>query len=141
MTDMSARAPLAGPAIMLLSAAIFGYFGFTMKPVAADGTFVLFMAILTWTLRVSAILFAACAGVALVSPIAGNLLYALVGVVGAGLFVVVAIMDVADRNYATIHPLLLLIFAAWNGFGSWSSLSAVLGAGRAPRADTSSGVA
>jgi hypothetical protein len=127
---------LAGPAIMILSALIFGYFGYTLRPTASDGQFVLFMALLTWTLRISAGLFVLSAVVTLVLPVVGNLLYALVGVVGAGLFVVVAVMDIADDNYATIHPALLLVFAllvfaAWNGYSSWLALRAIL-AGRAP---------
>ena len=104
---------LAGPVIMLLSALIFGYFGYTLKPTASDGQFVLFMALLTWTLRISAGLFVVSAVVTLVLPVIGNLLYALVGIVGAGLFVVVAVMDIADDQYATIHPVILLIFAVY----------------------------
>ncbi|MHC4274216.1 MAG: hypothetical protein ACYSUR_11190, partial [Planctomycetota bacterium] len=56
---------LAGPAIMILSALIFGYFGFltyewsTRGP---DGEFILFPALLGWTLKISAILFLAAAG-------------------------------------------------------------------------------
>ena len=92
--------------------------------------FVLFVALLTWTLRISAGLFVLSAVLTLIVPVVGNLLYALVGVVGAGLFVVVAVMDIADDKYATIHPVLLLVFAAWNGYGSWLALRAVL-AGRA----------
>ncbi|MHC4082662.1 MAG: hypothetical protein ACYS15_11095 [Planctomycetota bacterium] len=122
---------LAGPAIMILSALIFGYFGYTLGPTASDGQFVLFMALLTWTLRISAALFVLSAVLTLVLPVVGNLLYALVGVVGAGLFVVVAVMDIADDQYRTIHPVLLLIFAVWNGYGSWLALRAIL-AGRAP---------
>lgn len=117
---------LAGPAIMVLSALIFGYFGFTMTSRATDGQFVLFMALLTWTLRISSIVFVLSAALTFVKPILGNLLFSLVGVIGAGLFVVVAIMDVADARYQSIHPAILLVFAVWNGYGSWVSLRAIL---------------
>jgi hypothetical protein len=131
---------LTGPAIMVLSALIFGYFGFRMTATAVDGEFVLFFALLTWTLRISAGLFVLSAVLTIVVPVAGNLLYALVGVVGAGLFVVVAVMDVADDKYATIHPALLLLFAVWNGYGSWLALRAVLaGRANATAGDDSSG--
>ncbi len=127
---------------MILSALIFGYFGFTMSTTASDGAFVLFMALLTWTLRISCIVFAACALITTARPIAGNLLYALAGVVGAGLFIVVAVMDVADRNYAAgIQPVLLFVFAAWNGYGSWFCLRSVLALRRGGAAAEESGTA
>ncbi|MHC4219923.1 MAG: hypothetical protein ACYSU7_15885 [Planctomycetota bacterium] len=122
---------LAGPAIMLLSALIFGYFGLNMSETAVDGEWVLFFALLTWTLRISAGLFILSAVLTFVVPVFGNLLYALAGVVGAGLFLVVAVMDIADDKYdASVPWVLLLVFAAWNGYGSWLALRAVL-AGRA----------
>ena len=54
-----------GPFIMLLSAAIFGFFGFfyaNWYTPGLDGNPVLFRVLLGWTLRVTAILFAASAG-------------------------------------------------------------------------------
>jgi hypothetical protein len=129
MADKTSQ--LTGPAIMVLSALVFGYFGFTMTDTASDGQFVLFFALLTWTLRISAILFVVAAVITFAAPVFGNLLYALVGVVGAGLFLVVVVMDIADRNYATlVHPVILVVFAIWNGYGSWLALRAIL-AGRA----------
>lgn len=117
---------LSGPGIMILSAVIFGFFGFSLSTTAPDAQFVLFMALLAWTLRISAILFVVSAAVTLIQPIVGNLLYFLVGGIGAGLFVVVVVLDMTNDKYSTVHPVILLLFAAWNGFGSWSSLRAVL---------------
>lgn len=118
----------AGSFVMLFSAAIFGVFGFYMlKPLNSQGQAILFMVLLTWTLRISAVLFLLSALVTVARPVFGNLLYSLVGVVGAGLFVVVVIMDVADTKNQTVHPLLLLLFAAWNGYGSWVSLRSIIG--------------
>jgi len=117
----------AGPIVMLFSAAMFGYFGFyVMKPVSTSGQPILFMVLLTWTLRISAALFLLSALLTVVRPILGNLLYSLVGVVGAGLFVVVVVMDFTDPKNQTISPILLLLFAAWNGYGSWSALRSIL---------------
>ena len=118
----------AGPIVMLFSAAMFGYFGFyVMKPVSTSGQPILFMVLLTWTLRISAALFLLSALLTVVRPILGNLLYSLAGVVGAGLFVVVVVMDLTDPKNQTISPILLLLFAAWNGYGSWLSLRSILG--------------
>jgi hypothetical protein len=125
---------LAGPVIMVLSALVFGFFGFfyTWSSRGAQGEFVLFPALLGWTLKVSSILFLLAAGLTIAKLVVGNLLYALTGVVGAGLFVVVAVMDIADQAHTIMPyaPVVLVLFAAWNGYGSWLSLRAVL-AGRA----------
>ena len=126
---------LAGPAIMILSALIFGFFGFfyTWNTHGAEGEFVLFPALLGWTLKISAILFLVAGGLTMIRLVAGNLIYALTGVTGAGMFVVVAVMDIADQGHTIMPyaPVVLVLFAAWNGYGSWLALRAVL-AGRAP---------
>ena len=121
----------AGPFVMLFSAAIFGFFGFSRDWSAPfpDGKVVLFMVVLGWTLKISAVLFLVSGVVAFVKPIIGHLLYALTGVAAAGLFVVVVVMDVTD----TVHMVMpygwvvLLFFAVWNGYGSWLSLRSILG--------------
>jgi hypothetical protein len=119
---------------MLVSALIFGYFGFfrTWSTRGAEGEFVLFPALLGWTLKVSSILFLVAAGLTMMKMVVGNLIYALAGVVGAGMFVVVAVMDIADQGHTIMPyaPVVLVLFAAWNGYGSWLALRAVL-AGRA----------
>ncbi|MHC5007329.1 MAG: hypothetical protein ACYTGF_08245 [Planctomycetota bacterium] len=125
---------LAGPAIMLLSALVFGYFGFfrTWSTRGAGGEFILFPALLGWTLKISSVLFLVSAGLAIVKLVAGNLIYALTGVTGAGMFVVIAVIDIADQGHTIMPyaPVGLVLFAAWNGYGSWVALRAVL-AGRA----------
>ncbi len=129
MSRASYRSPLAGPGIMLLSAAIFGYFGFAThwnyhSPIT--GEFLLFVALLDWTLKGSAIAFGASALLTLANRVLGNLIYGVVGLIGAILFVVIAGMDYADTKHTALHPLLLLIFAAWNGYSSFAGLRAVL---------------
>ena len=53
----------AGPGVMLFSAAIFGFFGFYMlRPMNAAGQPILFMVLLTWTLRGAAVLFVVTCG-------------------------------------------------------------------------------
>jgi hypothetical protein len=125
-------AALASPAIMLISAAIFGYFAWSVLPTGPNGQVVPLFALLDWTLTVSAIAFAASGLVAFARPRLGNLLFGVVGLIGAGLFVVIAVMDLANASLAVaVHPVLLLVFAAWNGYGSWSGLQALRAMGRA----------
>jgi hypothetical protein len=122
-------AGLAGPVIMLISAAIFGYFGFGygLTSTTASGTFVPFFSLLNWTLKISAIGFLLSAVLAFVRPLEGNLLYALLGLAAAALLAIVGLWDLMDQTYtAAIPPILALLFAAWNGYGSWSGLQAVL---------------
>ncbi len=104
----------AGPMVMLLSAAIFGFFGFFRDWSAPfpDGQVVLFMVLLGWTLKISAVVFLVAGLLAFVSPIAGNLLYALAGVGSAGLFVVVAVMDLTDAAHM-IMPYASAVLQRW----------------------------
>jgi hypothetical protein len=134
------RAPeaLASPAVMLISAALFAYFGVGghlglpwapqfVYTSAVTGRIVPFVPLLDWTLKASAAGFLAAALVAIARPVAGNVLYGLVGLVGALALVAVVVLDHLDAQHTTgIPSLLLLLFAAWNGFGSWSGLRAVL---------------
>ncbi len=113
---------------MLLSAALFGYFGFFTiwnHTSGLTGEFLLFVALLEWTLKVSAVVFVASALVTFVHPLAANFVFGIVGLVGAVLFVLIAAMDYADARHTAMSPLLLLIFAAWNGYGSYTGLRSV----------------
>ena len=125
-----------GPVVMLLSAGIYGFFGFfyiDWSTLGVDGQPVLFRVLLGWTLKISACVFLLSGILALAKPFAANLLYSLAGIGSAGLFVVVAVMDVTDTRHGFLPfgnvfgPVVLLLFAAWNGFGSWSALRSILG--------------
>ena len=121
----------AGPAVMLFSAAIFGFFGIfyiDWNAVGVDGQVVLFRVLLGWVLKISAGMFLLAGVIAFARPVIGNLLYALTGVASAGLFVVVAVMDVTDTRHGFMPygPVVLMLFAAWNGYGSWSALRSIL---------------
>ena len=129
MTEPRSSAALAGPGIMLLSAVIFGYFGFTTNFVphsVKTGQLLIYVPMLEWTLKVTAIAFGISGVAAFVRPLEANLLFCVAGLLSALLFVAVAVMDFADKQHTVMSPVLLLIFAAWNGFGSWSGLRAVL---------------
>ncbi|MHC4415317.1 MAG: hypothetical protein ACYS0G_08540 [Planctomycetota bacterium] len=125
-----------GPAVMLLSAAIFGYFGFATawnQYSALTGEFLLFVALLEWTLKGSALAFAVSGLLAFARPALGSFIFGIVGLVGAVLFLVIAGMDYVDKQHTALHPLLLVVFAAWNGYGSVAGLRGVIG-GRGHRA-------
>ncbi len=133
MTQRSYSNALAGPGIMLLSAAIFGYFGFATSwnhHSVLTGEFLLFVALLDWTLKCSSIAFLVAALVTFANTIIGNLIYGLVGAIGAVSFLVIAGLDFADKQHTAMHPLLLLVFAAWNGYASFSGLREILNARR-----------
>lgn len=122
-------AGMSGPGAMFLSATIFGYFGFMMifyEVDAETGNLIPLVVTLKWTLRVSAIAFLICAIVSVAVPFAGSLLYAVVGLCAAFLFAIVGVWDLNSAYDTGIHPFLLFVFAAWNGFSSYSSLRELL---------------
>jgi len=110
---------------MLISAALFGYFGFMsgMTATTAAGEFVVFFAILLWTLRAGAIAFTLAALLSFFDHRAGALLYGVTGLATAAGLAVVGVMDLADpARAAAIPPLLAFVFAILNGCGSWGAL-------------------
>ena len=114
---------------MLLSAAIFAFFGVatSWNYTGVNGQFLLFVALLDWSLKIAAIGFAVSAVLTFLSAFAGNLLYSTVGILSAVMFVIVAVLDLMDSQHTAMHPVLLLVFAAWNGYGSWSGVRETLG--------------
>ena len=130
---------LAGPFIMFISAAIFGYFGFFMglTSTTAGGNFIFFFALLVWTLKIGAVGFLLSALLTFGTPLVGNLVYSVIGLLTAAGLIIVGVMDIADsRNAAALPPVLAFLFAAWNGWGSWSGLRAVMSLTRTgPRGD------
>ena len=123
--------------MMLLSAAIFAFFGFffvNWNTPGVNGQVVLFRVMLGWTLKSTAILFALSAAITFVNPFGGNVLFGVVGVVSAVLFLVVAAMDVFDKQHTTMAygPIILVLFALWNGYGALGGLREMLASRRAP---------
>jgi hypothetical protein len=114
-----------GPGIMLLSAALFGYFGFMMAFPEIDvqtGLTNPLVVTLKWGLRATAIALLPAAVVTMMAPLPGNLLYSLVGLASSVFFLVIVGWDLAAPYDSGVHPALLLLFAAWNGYGSWTGL-------------------
>jgi hypothetical protein len=58
--------------------------------------------------------------------LAGNLLYAVFGVLSALAMIGVGVWDLTSTYIAGVHPFLLFLFAAWNGYSSWTSLRVLL---------------
>lgn len=120
---------LAGPMMMFIFAALFGYFGFYIGFLHTNnlGQFVLFYALLDWTLKATAVAFALAGVLTMIQPFLGNLLYAVTGLLNAILFVVIATMDILDKQNppGAVPIFLLLIFAAFNGYGSVASLTSL----------------
>jgi len=107
----------------LLSAAIFGYFGFlsgTTSQVtnSAGDTVPLWVGSL-WILRLSTVLFAGAAGLAMArAPIAG-LASGFAGLAATLGLLVILVWDQLDTQYMFACPgWLLAIFIAWNGYHS-----------------------
>ena len=120
---------------MLVSAALFGYFGFGTTWIhtrQVTGAFLLFVALLDWTLKGACIGFVASAAVTMALPWLGNFLYCLISFASAVMFVVVAIMDYMDTQHSALDPIILLLFAAWNGYQSWAGIRQLMRVRPAP---------
>lgn len=114
---------------MLISGGIFAYFGFgsswahqyttTTPPVLLP-----MVVLLKWSLRSSAIAYGVSALISLTGSMLGPLLYAVVGLITAIVFALVAAWEWTNPNgyYSGVPAILLVIFAAWNGYGSFSGL-------------------
>ncbi len=131
MTDRAGI--FSGPVIMLFSAALFGYFGFMMSWAHQYTTtnppqLLVMVVILEWAFRGGAIAFLVSGIVAMVRLNIANLVYSVAGLVTAVMFLAVAIWDWTNPQgyYSGVPAILLLIFAAWNGYGSITGLRAVL---------------
>ena len=118
---------------MLISGGIFAYFGFatpwahqyttTTPPVLLP-----MVVLLKWSLRSSAVAFGVSALISLTGSMLGPLLYAVVGLITAAIFAVVAIWEWTNPNgyFSGVPAILLIIFAAWNGYGSFSGLREIV---------------
>jgi len=133
VSDQQPRSGLAGPGIMLLSAAIFGYIGFAsaFSTTGVNGQYLLFVDVFQWTLKGSAVAFVVCGLLTLAQPLAGNLLYGVFGLLSAAGLALAGLMDFLDKQHMVMNQVLIWLFVAWNGYGSWSSLRDVLAMRRA----------
>lgn len=108
-------ADVLGP---VLSALIFGYFGFFVGLSTGDasGTVPLYLATV-WVLRISAILFAAAAVVAMLGIHRATLISGLVCAVATLGLLAVTVWSVADHERdIAVSPLIMAICIAWNGY-------------------------
>ena len=122
---------------MLISAAVFAYFGFggswSHKHTTTQPPQLLPMvALLEWTLKAGAVACGLSALLVMLKQHLGDVLYAAAGLVIAVIFAVVAIWEWTNPQgyYSGIPAFLLIIFALWNGFGSWSSMREIMASRR-----------
>jgi len=122
---MADKSQVRGDAIiMLFSAAIFAYFGFTLSNISYPP--VLF-AIMIWSLRFGAIAFGISGLLALAGTPFAVWLYSISAVLTSLAFIVVGIWHVVDpaiRQNALFTGLIFLAFGLFNGQGAWRSLVA-----------------
>lgn len=133
MPEPNAGGARSGTMFMVISALLFAWFGFGGSWVhqytnTTPPQLLVMVVVLKLTLRGGAIAFGASAVLSMVGSVLGELLYALAGLATAVLFVIVAIWDWTNPQgyYSGVPPVLLVLFAAWNGWGSWMGLRAVL---------------
>ena len=117
---------------MLVSAGLFAYFGFgsnwahqytnSTPPVLLP-----IVVLLKWTMKGGAIVFALAAVLSMVGSLVGPLIYSLAGLVTAMIFVAVGVWEMTNSQgyYSGVPAIVLFIFAAWNGYGSWIGLQEV----------------
>jgi len=124
---------MAGAGVMFLSALIFGavwYLTSWNYYSVINGQFLFFVALLDWTIKGTTIAFALAGLITLIAPFPGNLIYSVASLLSAVSFAVVGVLDILDPQHTAMHPLLLFVFAAWNGYGAWTGLHEILGARR-----------
>jgi hypothetical protein len=125
---------------MLISAGLFAYFGFgsswvhqyTAATATPPNQWLPMVAVLEWSLKGGAVAFGLAAVISMAGSIFGPMLYAATGLITSLAFIAVAIWQWTNPQgyYSGMSPLLLVLFAAWNGFGSYSSLREVLASRR-----------
>ena len=125
------HAHLSGPAIMFITAAIFGYFGFVMgfsTINAATNQTIPYVVLFMNTMKIGAVAFAVTGILTTVNRLYGNLTYNLLSIIAAVTFVIVAIMDIMDQQTTLITgaPYILIIVAAFMGFMAVAELIKLL---------------
>jgi hypothetical protein len=136
---------------MLISAGLMAYFGFasswahqyTNSSAPQPNTLLPMVVLLKWTLRGGAIACGAAAVLSMMGLTLGPLLYSVTGLITAVLFVVVGVWEMTNPNgyFSGVPYILLFIFAAWNGYGSWMGLADILARRGTPPGAGASGTA
>jgi hypothetical protein len=116
---------------MLISAGLFGYFGFMLSypNTLRTGDPNWISIVLMWTIRATAIGFAVSALLLFLHRFIAHLFFSSIGLLSAIMFGIVIIWHFTTDAHAPIPIILLIIFALWNGYSSWRELSGML-AGR-----------
>jgi hypothetical protein len=130
MADRDSRSEIL---FMLISAGLFAYFGWGVSWVHKYTTtqppqLLPMVVLLQWTMRGGAIAFGLAALISMLGSSIGSFVYAGAGLATAVIFLIVAIWEWTNPQgyYSGVPAILLLVFAVWNGYGSWSSLREAL---------------
>jgi hypothetical protein len=120
-----------GPDVLgpLLSAAIFGYFGFFtgLRSDDASGAVVPLYLATVWVLRISAILFLASAVIGIVGKHRAGLLAGIAGVVATlGLTVVTAWSMIDPDHDIAVNHLIMILCILWNGYSAFTAIRSAL---------------
>lgn len=114
---------------MIVSAGLFAYFGFAgswthQYTNTNPPELVMMVVVLKWTLRAGSIAFGLAAVLSMIGKTAGPLLYCLAGLITAVIFVVVGIWEMTNPQgyFSGVPAIILFLFAAWNGYSSWTEL-------------------
>lgn len=111
--------------LMFIGAGLFAYFGFAtqwMHQSAVTGQTLAFVVLLDWTLKISAGVMAVSIVLYFLHRPFARIVYALIALLSAVSFVVVAVLDWMDPQHTALHPIILILFAAFNGYGAFMSL-------------------
>lgn len=115
----------------LLSAAVFGYYGF-LSGITSDitndaGEVVPLWVGSLWILRLCTLAFIGCAVVGFLKLRQAGLIFGIAGMFAAlGLFVVLAWSQLDTEYDFACHPLILLVFGCWNAYVSFIAIRASL---------------
>ncbi|MFM7260845.1 MAG: hypothetical protein ACKO3W_09615 [bacterium] len=115
----------------LLSAVIFGYYGFLagLDTHGSDGEPIALWITFVWVLRAATVLYAACAVLAWRGRPGAELAYGVVSALATAGLAAVFVWDIASPDNTAVHPLIMVVLLLWNGYGAYGSIRAGLARG------------
>lgn len=119
------RGKFTSPWMMLISAAIAGYFGFSASfsyTSSITGEFLFFVPLYEWSLKGAAIAFLVAGVIAFVRPVVGEWIYGGSGLLTAAGLLIAGILDMIDTQHMVQSPFLTFLFAAVIGIASIASI-------------------
>ena len=115
----------SSPWMMLISAAIAGYFGFSPSfsyTSSNTGEFLFFVVLYEWSLKGVAIAFLLAGIVAFIRPMVGEWIYGVSGLLAAAGLALAAVLDLMDKDHMVQSPFLTFLFAGILAIASSASI-------------------